>query len=239
MDRTMPTNPGTPMGRHTIRMSIPMLMRPVTVITTTIGRVSTTPTTSRSIRSASWEDVKSEAALRSGFFFCASKSRESIERALQDVRSRVLIDHGRTLFSADIGGNQFTFDCHGRESLVPERNWQFRQVSEIAGESARRLRAGSLAAIHIDREAKHEADCRAFGGEGENPPCIGCEVFACDGLDACRKFPVGIARCDADGLGAEIEPDKGPTGGKVGGSFGEGQDDGHAQGTDPVGSRRA
>ena len=38
-------------------------------------------------------------------------------------------------------------------------------LREIAGEGAGRLRARPLAAVHVDRQAEHEADRAALGGD--------------------------------------------------------------------------
>ena len=90
------------------------------------------------------------------------------------------------------------------------------QARKIAGEGARRLRARTFGAIHVDGKAEHEGGGLAFGGEHEKPRGVGGEILARNGLDAGGEPPVGIARGDADGLGAEIEADQRATDRQVG-----------------------
>ena len=81
-------------------------------------------------------------------------------------------------------------------------------LREIAGKRPGRLRARPFAGVHVDRQAEHEADGVALGGDREQPRRVGLEGLALDGLDAGGEPAVGIGHRDADGLGAEIEPDQ-------------------------------
>ena len=82
------------------------------------------------------------------------------------------------------------------------------EPGKIAREGAGRLRARSLAAIHVDRQAEHETRGGALGGDGEQARGVGLERLALDGLDPGRKPAVGVGHRDPDGLGAEIEADQ-------------------------------
>src|SRR5204863_75489 len=77
----------------------------------------------------------------------------------------VLVDHRRAFLAAHVGGDQLALDRGGRKPLVPERDRQLGPAREIAGEGAGRLRARPLAAIHVDRQAEHEADHFPLGRE--------------------------------------------------------------------------
>ena len=92
------------------------------------------------------------------------------------------------------------------------------QPRQIAGEGARRLRARTFGAVHVDGKAEHEGGGLAFGREHEKPRGISGEILARDGLDAGGEPPVGIARGDADGLGAEVEADQRAADGQIGAS---------------------
>ena len=70
------------------------------------------------------------------------------------------------------------------------------------------MRARALAGVHVDGQAEHEADGVALAGDREQARRIGLEGLALDGLDAGREPAVGIGHRDADGLGAQIEPDQ-------------------------------
>ena len=100
------------------------------------------------------------------------------------------------------------------------------KAGEIAGEGAGRLRAGPLAAVHVDRQPQHEADGLALGGDLEQPGGIGLEGLALDGLDAGRKAAVGIGNRNADRLGAEVEADQRAARGPKGCGFDQGEDGG-------------
>ena len=79
---------------------------------------------------------------------------------------------------------------------------------KIARKGAGRLRARSLAAVHVDGQAEHEPDGGALAGDGEQARGVGLERLALDGLDPGRKPAVGIGYRNPDGLGAEIEADQ-------------------------------
>src|SRR5262245_22153030 len=77
---------------------------------------------------------------------------EPIERALEDVGGRVLINHPSTAGARHIGRDQLALDRGGGQPLVPERDRKLGQPREVAGEGAGRLRARALAAVHVDGE---------------------------------------------------------------------------------------
>src|SRR6266446_3634292 len=98
---------------------------------------------------------------------------QPIERALQDEDRGVLVDHGLASVAACSGGNQLALDRRGGEPLIPERNWQLGEPREVARKRARRLRARTFAAVHVDGQAEHEGDRLALGRERKEPPGIG------------------------------------------------------------------
>ena len=133
---------------------------------------------------------------------------EPVQRALQDEDRGVLVDHRRALFAADIGGDQLALDRGGGQPFVPERDRQFGELGEIAREGAHRLRARPFAAVHVQRQAEHEAGAAALRGEREQTLGVEREGLARDGLDAGGEPPVGIGGGDADGLGADVEAEQ-------------------------------
>ncbi len=81
----------------------------------------------------------------------------------------MLVDHGLAPVATRIGGNQLALDRRGGEPLVPERDWEFGEPREVAGERAGRLRARTFAAVHVDGQAKHEGDRHALCCERKEP----------------------------------------------------------------------
>ena len=133
---------------------------------------------------------------------------QTIQRALQDEHRGVLVDHFGALGAADVHADQFALDRRGRKPLVPQSDGQIGEGGKVAGKGAGRLRARSLAAVHVDGQAEHEAHRIAFGRERQQPRRVGLERLALDCLDAGREPAVGIGNGNADGLGAEIEADQ-------------------------------
>ena len=93
--------------------------------------------------------------------------RQPVERALQNEDRGMLVDHRGAFFAADVGGDQLAFDRGGGQPLVPQRDRQIGELGEIARKRADRLRARSFAAVHVARQAEHEADAAALRGERE------------------------------------------------------------------------
>src|SRR5258707_7365313 len=114
----------------------------------------------------------SDSRIREVFLWRCAQSLESIERALQHEDRSVLVDHGLAPVATRIGGNQLALDRRGGEPLVPERDWQLGEPREVARKRARRLRARTFAAVHVDGQAKHEGDRPALGRERKEPPGI-------------------------------------------------------------------
>ena len=110
------------------------------------------------------------------------------------------------------------------------------ELGEIAGEGAGGLRARSLAGVHVDGQAEHEADGVALRGDGDQARGIGLEGLALDGLDAGREPAIGIGDRDPDGLGAEIEPDQRAAFRPVRGSFDQREDEGRHRARIPRGA---
>ena len=89
---------------------------------------------------------------------CGSRRlRQPVERALQDEDRGVFVDHLGAPGAAHVHADQFAFDRDGGEPLVPQRDRQIGELGKIAGEGAGRLRARAFAAVHVDRQAEHEA----------------------------------------------------------------------------------
>src|SRR5262249_35458971 len=122
------------------------------------------------------------------------------------------------------GRGELALDWGGGQALVPERDRKLGQPREIACKGARRLRARTFAAVHIDGKSEHEGGGLPFGGKCEQARGIGGERLARDGLDRGREPPVGIARRDADRLGAEVEADQRAARGQMHRRLGQGKD---------------
>ena len=120
----------------------------------------------------------------------------------------MFVDHLGAPGAAHVHADQFALDGGGGEPLVPQRDGKFGELRKIAGEGAGRLRARSLAGVHVDGQAEHEAYGVALAGDGEQARGVGLEGLALDGLDAGREPAIGIGYRDPDGLGAQIEADQ-------------------------------
>ena len=89
--------------------------------------------------------------------------------------------------AAHVHADQFAFDRRGGKPLVPQANREIGEFREIAREGAGGLRARSLAGVHVDGQAEHEADGAALGGDGEQPRRVRRERLALDGPDPGRR----------------------------------------------------
>ena len=128
----------------------------------------------------------------------------------------MLVDHLGAAGAANVHADQFALDGGGRQPLVPQRDGKAGEVGEIAGKGAGRLRARALAAVHVDRQAEHEADGVAFGRDiARSRAASALKALRWMRFDAGREPAVGVGHGDADGLGAEIEADQGATLGPV------------------------
>ena len=96
---------------------------------------------------------------------------------------------------------------------------QVGEFGKIAGESAGGLRARAFAAVHVDGQAEHEAGGIALTRDDQQPRGVCGKVLARNGLHAGRQPAIGIGHRDADGLGAEIEPDQRAAFGPMRGRF--------------------
>ena len=128
---------------------------------------------------------RSAGAQAHGAPFCPRV--EPVERTLENEGGGMLIDHRLALGAARVGLDQRALDRGRRQPLVPERDRQFGQLRKVAGEGARRLRARSFAAVHIDRQAEHETDGVAFGGKFENARGVEMKALPRNGLDRSRR----------------------------------------------------
>ena len=88
------------------------------------------------------------------------------------------------------------------------------------------MRPRAFAAVHVDGQPEHEARGLALRGQRQQPGGVGGKTAARDGLDARCDPSVRVARGDADGLGAEVEPDQGAADGQMGRKLGDGDDGG-------------
>ena len=83
---------------------------------------------------------------------------QPVQRALQDEDRGVFVDHLRAAGAAHVHADQFALDRGGGQPLVPQRDGEIGEFGKIAGEGAGGLRARSLAGVHVDGQAEHEAD---------------------------------------------------------------------------------
>ena len=79
-------------------------------------------------------------------------SAKPVERALQDVGGRHLVDHLRAPGARDVVCDQRPQDDRGGKPLVPEDDRQSVRRREIAGEGARRLGARAVAPLQVERQ---------------------------------------------------------------------------------------
>src|SRR4029079_16819113 len=64
---------------------------------------------------------------------------QPVECALQNIRSRVLIDNSGTLFSAHVRFDHLPFDSGRGQTLIPKRDRKICDLAKVARESSRRL----------------------------------------------------------------------------------------------------
>ena len=76
----------------------------------------------------------------------------------------------------------------------------------------------------MQRQAEHEADAAALGGEREQTLGVGGEGLAGDGFDAGGEPAVGVGGGDADGLGADVEAEQRAARRQVSGGLADGDD---------------
>ncbi len=98
---------------------------------------------------------------------------------------------------------------------------------KLRREGAGRLRARAFAAVHVDRQTEHEPDGIAFRRERQQALGVGGELGAGDGFDCGRQPAIRIARCNPDGLGAEVEADQRAARRQAGGGLDEWKHDSH------------
>ena len=131
----------------------------------------------------------------------------------------MLIDDGLALLAACVGLNERALDRRSRQALVPKRNRQIGQLSQIAGKRAGRLRARTFAAIHVQRQSKHETDNTPLLGELKKAPRIAGKTRPRKRDDRRGQPAAGVANRDSDGFGAKIESDQCTTLGHERGGF--------------------
>ena len=159
--------------------------------------------------------MKREGGLRARPFCYCVEPREAIERALQDIGGGVLVDHLgaaclRLMSAAISSRSTAAVDSRSSHSAIG------------SGVSLAKLRAKA----RVDC-ARGPSEPSMLTGRPSTKPMalrsaasasrrrgVGGEIRARDGLDAGRQLAVGIARGDADGLGAEIEADQAATRGQ-------------------------
>src|SRR3954453_1073491 len=66
----------------------------------------------------------------------AGEAQQPVERALQDVGGRMLVDDFGAPGSAHIGGDEVALDRGGRQPLVPQADRQRGQLRQIARKCA-------------------------------------------------------------------------------------------------------
>ena len=126
--------------------------------------------------------------------------------------------------AADVGGDQVALDRGGGQPLVPERDRKLGQAREVAREGAGRLRARPLAAVHVDRQAEHEATALRSAASASRRCASAVKV-----LRAMVSTPVASRRSGSlvatpMVLVPRSSPINAPRGGSSGGNLGERQD---------------
>ena len=89
--------------------------------------------------------------------------RQPVKRALQNVDGRVLVDTrarrlARLMSAAISSRSTAAVDSRSSQKAIGSVG----QLRQVAREGARRLRARSFGAVHVDRQTEHEADRAAF-----------------------------------------------------------------------------
>ena len=92
-------------------------------------------------------------------------------------------------------------------------------VPEVAGEGPCFLAARALGAVHVARQAQHDALDLAIGDDLVQPVGIQSEFLAPDRLQRGRDGAHAVGHGNADGLLSEIQPDQRPEGGAGGGEL--------------------
>ena len=78
------------------------------------------------------------------------KIDQRVDRALQDMRGGQRVDLLGPLCTAHVGRNHRPFNGLRRPSLIPKKHWQVER-RQVACEGPDRLRARTVAAVHIER----------------------------------------------------------------------------------------
>ena len=134
--------------------------------------------------------------------------RHAVERTLEDVGGRHLVDDLAAALAAGIGVDQRAGDGGGRQALVPEEYGQRGQLAEVAGEGAGRLDARALGAVHVERQAEHQAGDGVLRRGFEQLLRVGRELRALNGEKRRGDPPARVGQGQADGLGAEVEAEQ-------------------------------
>ena len=101
----------------------------------------------------------------------ARKVRQPVQRALQDISGRHLVDDLGPPRAGDIVLDQGSDDHGGGKALVPVGDRQVRPRREISGKSARRLRARSVAPFQGERQAENDRDDFEFREKRDERVC--------------------------------------------------------------------
>ncbi len=131
-----------------------------------------------------------------------------VERALQDDRRRELIDHLGAAFASLIGVNEHALGLGGRQAFVPKQNREWRQLIEVARQSAGRLGARALRSVEVSRQAEDEPRNFMFGGDGKQAGGVGRELCPADRLERRRYHTPHIGKGEAERLGSGIDADE-------------------------------
>jgi sterol desaturase/sphingolipid hydroxylase (fatty acid hydroxylase superfamily) len=144
-------------------------------------------------------------------FTCArseAAAGERVDRALQDDRSGVAVDHFGAVRPAGVLRDQMLLGAQRRPALVPEQHREREPAGEIAGIGAARLGARTLAAVHVAGQADHDAGDRARSHQLGQPGGVDGEFAAWQGFAGGGVTPARIAGRDADGACSDVEPEK-------------------------------
>jgi hypothetical protein len=163
--------------------------------------------------------VRIERLLRAQYI-----ARQAVQRSLQDEHGRVLIYGFGPAGAAHVGSNKLALGRRGGQPLIPQRDRKLRHAGEVPRKCAGRLRARAFAPIHVDRQAEHKTDGLAFACKRQQTRGIHAKMFSPDCFNGGRNSPGRIARGNAYGLAAEIEPKQRTTRRQVSGRLDERKD---------------
>ncbi|VFU07195.1 protein of unknown function [Methylocella tundrae] len=133
---------------------------------------------------------------------------QPVQRALQDVSGRHLVDHLSAFGARGVLLDQRARHRGGRKAFVPIDERPRHEGAEAAHKGARRLHARSFRSIHIQRQADDQRCDLEFVHELDQPGGVLREFGALDRLQRGCDAALDIGERKADGFRAEIDADE-------------------------------